>query len=667
MKKERLVKMQAAYLAGCLSKDVMESYFPFVAYVIAESHIVDIHVQEVASKFEGRYGFSLPLTVIREILSVGVRRGVFKYDAGKGRYWVANDLTSQFFDDKSFNLSWQLLCEMFSKFCLSRQFVLNADYQEYLLNIIEEVDECCDGDAPERQDSQKTDYCERFRFLWHSFVLEQDKLKSKVSGFINSLGLAGVVKDMVFFSGDARSKFSGLKVYLDTPIVFAVLGMDERPRVDMCRYLLQSLKECGCSVLIFDHCLHELERVIRAADRWVHSSEYSSAKASPAGRYLFEQRWSHEQIVAFVETIEAKLKEFRIDVDETTYNVDEIAFQIDERKLEELIKEKYESNGRSVDLKKARGILTDVRSIVFVDRKRKGYRATKLYDSRCILATFNKALVYSAFAYDKHDPHRSDTISACVSADTLGTLLWLHSPTKLAEYKRLQLLADCYASTNPSQALMDRYEDCLEKLKDEKSIDEETFIMYRASDAVRRPIANAANAFGEFTEKTCLEVIKQLKEEAHYKEEARIREVFEKSELEKKRYQAEHEARYNQLKSETTEALLKHVEAETEYKQRATEMQQLIESMHHTNERMINAVSSFVAYLFAFPVLCVIVGFALCHIDVYANFGLHPWAKAVCTGVVALLSEVVLGVSGIIAKLLASTIKPIIKSIIDKF
>ena len=90
---KNITKLYAAYKAGYLGKNILDTYFALVANMILEKHLTVIEDTVIASEIRERYQVELPLPFVRQILGVGVKNRCFIEDHGK--YSVAIKELSQ--------------------------------------------------------------------------------------------------------------------------------------------------------------------------------------------------------------------------------------------------------------------------------------------------------------------------------------------------------------------------------------------------------------------------------------------------------------------------------------------------------------------------------------------------------------------------------------------
>ena len=101
---------------------------------------------------------------------------------------------------------------------------------------------------------------------WYSFIKEQGELKTELYSFVSALAASNIVKQALFFAGETAADYSDLHVYLDSPIVFALLGMDDPSRTESYQQLVADMRTARCSVHVLDHNFNEVDGIITRAD-----------------------------------------------------------------------------------------------------------------------------------------------------------------------------------------------------------------------------------------------------------------------------------------------------------------------------------------------------------------------------------------------------------------
>ena len=113
---KNITKLYAAYKAGYLGDNILDTYFALVANMILERRLTIIEDTVIVSEIQERYQMELPLPFIRQILGVGVKKRCFIDDHGK--YSVVIEKLSQYgFNETDFTEKWDQLIHSFELYC----------------------------------------------------------------------------------------------------------------------------------------------------------------------------------------------------------------------------------------------------------------------------------------------------------------------------------------------------------------------------------------------------------------------------------------------------------------------------------------------------------------------------------------------------------------------
>lgn len=218
-----ITKLYAAYKAGYLGNNILDTYFSFIANMISEEHLSIVEDNAISDKFKERYKIELPLPFVRQILGVGVQKKCFIEDRGKYSV-VVEELKKYCFDETDFNTMWERLVSEFSAHCQEKEIDISSlNINDFILDIMDDSDEkILSGEKVE--DSDGTSPAE---YGWYSFVREQGQTETELYAFIAALSASNITKQALFHAGEVTTEYSGLNIYLDSPIIFALLGMDE--------------------------------------------------------------------------------------------------------------------------------------------------------------------------------------------------------------------------------------------------------------------------------------------------------------------------------------------------------------------------------------------------------------------------------------------------------
>ena len=519
MKNKDLIKLYAAYKSGCLGNNILDTYFNFFANIILESKMSTVNEAEIASRFWEKYQIELPLSFVRQVLGIGLINGSIVDE--RGAYLVKKDVIEQYkFEDTDFDELWSKLVQEFREYCsLNDITVLQNEMEAKILSAIDKTDEVI-------LSNDKTDPTEgmsQIDFAWYSFVKKQAEEKNRLFDFITALCTSNITKQALLYSGTESEEYTGLNVYLDSPMIFALLGMDSPEREDSYKLLVEDMKKAGCIIQVLDHNFQEIEGIITRAAGWAVSTQYDIRKANNVAKFFHDSRMNQQEITEFCSSIETKLNDLGIVVKSKEYDVYQNQFQEDENVLYSMIQERYTDQQLALLPEKAESIKIDVRSIVMIYRERRGQIAVKLGECKHIMLTTNNAVANVCKKYESSKSINAGHIPACISADLFGAILWLSSPNEMMDYQRKKVLADCYDFLKPSKPMIEKYVTSLENARKIGEIDEKKYLFMRTHPIVLDALMNITRGdYARFNDRTYLEVYDTIvaQSEKKYVEEA---------------------------------------------------------------------------------------------------------------------------------------------------
>lgn len=514
-----IIKLYAAYKSGFLGNNILDTYFSFMANMISEERLSVVEDTVIAAKFEERYTMELPLPFIRQVLGVGVQNGSFIEDHGKYSV-VVNEIAKHCFSKTDFDALWDRLIKDFSEYCRAKDIDISSlDINAFVLDILDDADEkILSGEKVDEQAGMLPS-----EYGWHSFIKEQGQLQTEVYSFVAALSASNITKQALFHAGETAADYSDLHVYLDSPIIFALLGMDDTSRTESYKQLVADMLKARCSVHVLDHNFQEVDSIIARAAGWATNTLYDLRKANNAARFFHDSQMDETEISEFCDNIETKLNELGITVKETAYDVFQDKFQEDEICLFDMVKARYLDRGYELSQEKQDSIRIDVQSIIMIYRERQGQTATRLQNAKHIMLTSNNAIANVSKKYESNKSLQSGHIPACISADLFGAILWLDSPMQLLEYQKKKLLADCYAFLKPDKVMLDKYIQSLDEARNADAIDEKKFLFLRTHKVVLDSLMDITKGdYARFNSNTYLEVYDDIQEKSlkKYKDEA---------------------------------------------------------------------------------------------------------------------------------------------------
>ena len=518
---EKLIYLYAAIKSGIVKNDTIGEYFSLLANIILKNKIEVIDENKLMILFNELYGTDVSVQFIRQVLNIGLSNNSIREK--KGQYVPdLNEMKKYSIDDNDFNKQWNVLVNEFLRYTrknsldvskeISEEFILNYFSNDYGRTLIETDIELLE--SPEKMD-----------VYWCKFLSEISTNKKDLFDFVTYLSLTSLYRETMFYNVVSTEQFSGLNIYLDTPILFAVLGMDTKERQESYIKLINSSKKSGCSFFVFDNVYEEARGILESASQIAFSDYYDISKANKVAQFFHDEIDNEFEANEYVINLEEKLNSLDIFIKKTNYDFTDNQFQEDEKELSEMLEQKYIDNGTRITPERLKSIQVDVRSIIMVYRERKGRNSTTIKGSKELLITINSALANVSKLYESNRSINAGHIPAAITADLLGTLVWLNTPKEMVEYKKKQLLSDCYSVLKPNKKVLQKYIKSLENARMEEAIDEDKYLFLRSHPLVKDALMNVTHGdYSRFSDRTYMDVYDEIVEssmEKFYQEKER--------------------------------------------------------------------------------------------------------------------------------------------------
>lgn len=253
------------------------------------------------------------------------------------------------------------------------------------------------------------------RYLLHIQANDQENyniIKELIQGSIIASTLAAKYSDRIVFAQD--KKFAkNTEVYLDTNVVFSLLGLHTPEKNTAANELLDLLKNTGFTVKVFDFTLDEAARYITSYLQ--NEGRYSSAlNVDAIYSTLKQKKWGRSDVLSFVSDIESEIEKLGIDIDyQFTVNLNK--YEDGENDLRGSIS-KYKKNQPLSSANHDIAVIEKVREL----RKRS---VRRIEDAKVFFLTSDHAL--QRFDYIELGHKDSGTFSEVILDRVLASILWL--------------------------------------------------------------------------------------------------------------------------------------------------------------------------------------------------------------------------------------------------
>ena len=261
--------------------------------------------------------------------------------------------------------------------------------------------------------------------------------------------------------------FRRVAFYVDTPLIFDVLGINGEAKRAATLELTTLLEKLKGTVAIFDHTLDEVDLVLDYAEKNIESPKAE-------GRIIYSMRarkMKRGDIVLLREHLQEEIESVGIKVLRTPKYKKE--HQVGERALEESLKDKvrYFSSG---------GVRYDVNSVRSIFVLRDGQVPLRLEDTKAVFVTDNEAFAQTAFEHGKNH-NSTKEVSPVITDFSLVNVAWLKAPLGAPALPEKKTLAACYAGMEPRASLWGKYLSELNAMEAKGQITPDDHVVLRLS------------------------------------------------------------------------------------------------------------------------------------------------------------------------------------------
>lgn len=300
-----------------------------------------------------------------------------------------------------------------------------------------------------------------------------------------------------------------LNIYIDTTLLLYILDCKTDYQHQSAMSMVNLLLENGASLFYYQHNLEEVKEIITKYKRNKHRSN-----ARRTLERFDEENYSDIQIDLFYGAIEEKLKDKGIYIAHTQ-SYDKHDYVIDEKGLSVYLSEKI------AGYKDKENILEhDIKSISSICIERKGITVSNYENLSCIWVTSNTKLVkYTKKFFEKE---YKNCIFPIISDRKLTTDLWIKYGNKKNNVFELFLLENALLAIEPTEEVITKFIDNVEKFEKMNIITPETASLIRINCINDKNLMLLTDGDPErMTEQTANELIEGYKEKiiADYKKE----------------------------------------------------------------------------------------------------------------------------------------------------
>ncbi|POD97427.1 hypothetical protein BV924_20830 [Pectobacterium odoriferum] len=499
--------------------DEIDLFLPFIAVTAAEIAKPLITVEDIQEKLKESFGFRPPLSAIKVLMARAKKRGILIRE--NYSFIPVHEKITEWkngFEHKKEDVEVSLSSLKREFICFTEtQFgkTLTGDDAEKLITHFIEVNV---SSVITERTYKKMELAERIKNTNHviaSFISHIHRNQPSMLEHFNRCVKGMLLANYLFYADKVSDKksYTGITVYLDSPIVLGLLGYSGKQAKEAYSDFLNLLKSLGINTLIFDRTLNEIEGLLYAWKNDLSRKRYERFNTKTL-EWLRAQGYDAERIDTDLKLLESNI--IRLGIEVRLGFKPKTLFQCNEEQLETAI-------GRAFHRDK--NLEHDTVCISRVHNLREGKTIKDLSQSFPVFVTPNTGLVKVANEFFRHEIGRN-AIPIVVSEQWMTAMFWLKKPDIYSSLPQEQLLSTAYSLLYTDDRFWDAFVSRLEHLKKRGDITQEDFMQIRWDSDLLRLVHDVSVEVGEdFSEEDVFDVVNTIKtknEEKHRGEMAAL-------------------------------------------------------------------------------------------------------------------------------------------------
>ena len=532
-------------------KDLLDIYLPFLAELFRRKSYTFIEekpdtINRISKEIEEEFGLKIPYHPLLSLLNRARKRKLLERKQHK--YYVKEEMLLKYgFNIDNAQRSINNLIELIVKHAKNlfpNESITADQIKEALVDylnsfgphvLISEIEGLADFGKSKAVKKRKE------LFIINKVILYMYENDKEGWTLLQNVAAGYVLSSMILYDQNAiKAKLRGLNIYLDTRIIFRLIGVEGEEMKEVYKRFIDELRKEDTELYIFQHTYEEILDILEGCYKWIDDPQYDPSKASLALRHFKEKGYHQSDIILLRSKLKSELTNLGIEIKSPP--VERIEYKIDEEKLKNCIKETYEKNPSFVYYEKEYTIERDVQSISAICQMRRGNKPVNLKQMKYIFITPNAGLAHAAGVFYREEFQLGGFyIPPCVTDTFLATMVWINNPVKVQEIMPTVLISLSMAILKHSEEFIGKWHLEIRKLLQQENITEEDFILLRDSHIAREQLDEKTLGDPDLiTPKTALEILDEIKTESLklYEEERKKHEETQKQ-LEKQKEEKE--------------------------------------------------------------------------------------------------------------------------------
>ena len=534
------------------NKISIDIFIPFVAKILIENYKTntipkDQYSQKIKDEIKKKYKLNFPIDIITELFNRLKKKSLIKFrkieieiDKEKCR-----QESNKIDDIHNFKNDIEKFVNKFQCFYEEKtgKRIENEKVQSTFLSFLEKnsYEILCANKKNQKLISkiEGIKIRNQDKYLFAKFILNlYEENQSDDLEILFKINFGNIIANLTLVEkkDTYQTKLSNLNIYIDTPILLRILGIDGEEFEKATKEFLDILRDQKVQISIFDHSYDETCEVLNSSKHWIDNPQYDPRKASKCTRFIIENEKTQVDIDLYLSQLEQVKKKYNMKIDSNNYydNPEYNRYQIDENSIQEKI-ENYYNNDITANLRST--IAKDVKSIAYIYKLRKEKRYFSLKNAKYIFVTSNNSLANASRKYEQDKKYQ---IPVCLTSSFLCMVVWQEMPNDLIQnLTKSDFISYCYSALQPSEELIEKFIKEAKILVSEREITEENYQAVKRSAYFHNILSSDTfNDTDNYNNETFKESNEKFKKELQ--EEYKKKEQQQQNEIKKLQYQKEY-------------------------------------------------------------------------------------------------------------------------------
>lgn len=489
-------------------QDILDNYIPLVAHALQQHNSNTLSLEEFKIHFRNVSEFDIPTGAIISLLKRASKKHGLVQKNAQGIFEINREKVDENSYSQTRERETRRYNQMKTAFCAYCKEYLNVnvsseDADEYFFETLYEIAPALFARVSDIEHIGKVDVPEK-QYLVGRFVGHVAQNDDTSFDAIVSFVRGAMLTETFYYShpGDIPKKMREVRVFFDTVFLLRVLGYCDDMLSEPCRELIEMLRAMGVRMRVFPQTRDEIIGILNAAAFQLRTQRRLIAnRPGDAFDYFNSCGYTNSDVELAIAKLNDNLSKRKIFIEETPEHTED--FGVDENKLSERIKERIPGQSEA-----ARN--HDVDCLAAIHRLRHARPMEYLESCVAIFITTNASVASVAAEFFSTEHGRSN-VPVCMGDQVFTTLIWMKAVKKMPDLPKEQLVAQCYAATQPSEGLWAKYVAEAEKLRAEGGIEEGDYAVLIHGLEARQKLMDLTLGEGEIVQGTVRDVLESAK------------------------------------------------------------------------------------------------------------------------------------------------------------